>query len=409
MMRNDKLHGYINSRQMPNITADKIRPASASLIIIFAELLGTSLWFSINSVSSSLMSAWEINLAGIGFLTNAVQLGFIAGTLLFALSGIADRFKPSHIFAICALLGSAFNGLFAIYADNIYVGSIFRFLTGICLAGIYPIGMKLIITWDPENASQRIAQLVGMLTLGTALPHATRYLSLDWPWQAVILTSSACALLAMLMILILGDGPHLKINSQPRITFRGITHFFKISKYRSSAFGYFGHMWELYAFWALVPILISQTHGITDPIELSGWSFLVIAIGSIGCFIGGQLSPMIGNVKVASTALLLSALCCFLYPWIQGTHFYIQTFFWIVWGMSVVADSPQFSTLSAQACPPEKIGAALTIQNAVGFAITMISIQISTVLVATLNTYISWLLLPGPILGLILLNRIKAK
>lgn len=394
---------------MPTITTHKIRPESASLIIIFAELLGTSLWFSINSVSSNLMSAWEINLSSIGFLTNAVQLGFVAGTLLFALSGIADRFKPSHIFAICALLGSAFNGLFATYADNVFVGSIFRFLTGLCLAGIYPLGMKLIITWDPEKASQRIAQLVGMLTLGTALPHATRYLSLDWPWQSVILTSSGCALLAMLMILILGDGPHLKISPQSRITFTGVTHFFRVPKYRNSAFGYFGHMWELYAFWALVPILISQTHGVTNPIELSGWSFLVIAVGSIGCFIGGQLSPMIGNARVASIALLLSALCCLLYPLIQGVHFYIQLFFWIIWGMSVVADSPQFSTLSAQACAPEKIGAALTIQNAIGFAITMISIQISTILVAHLNTYISWLLLPGPILGLILLNRIQAK
>lgn len=394
---------------MPTITTHKIRPESASLIIIFAELLGTSLWFSINSVSSNLMSAWEINLGSIGFLTNAVQLGFVAGTLLFALSGIADRFKPSHIFAICALLGSAFNGLFATYADNVFVGSIFRFLTGLCLAGIYPLGMKLIITWDPEKASQRIAQLVGMLTLGTALPHATRYLSLDWPWQSVILTSSGCALLAMLMILILGDGPHLKISPQSRITFTGVTHFFRVPKYRNSAFGYFGHMWELYAFWALVPILISQTHGVTNPIELSGWSFLVIAVGSIGCFIGGQLSPMIGNARVASIALLLSALCCLLYPLIQGVHFYIQLFFWIIWGMSVVADSPQFSTLSAQACAPEKIGAALTIQNAIGFAITMISIQISTILVAHLNTYISWLLLPGPILGLILLNRIQAK
>lgn len=394
---------------MPTITTHKIRPESASLIIIFAELLGTSLWFSINSVSSNLMSAWEINLSSIGFLTNAVQLGFVAGTLLFALSGIADRFKPSHIFAICALLGSAFNGLFATYADNVFVGSIFRFLTGLCLAGIYPLGMKLIITWDPEKASQRIAQLVGMLTLGTALPHATRYLSLDWPWQSVILTSSGCALLAMLMILILGDGPHLKISPQSRITFTGVTHFFRVPKYRNSAFGYFGHMWELYAFWALVPILISQTHGVTNPIELSGWSFLVIAVGSIGCFIGGQLSPIIGNARVASIALLLSALCCLLYPLIQGVHFYIQLFFWIIWGMSVVADSPQFSTLSAQACAPEKIGAALTIQNAIGFAITMISIQISTILVAHLNTYISWLLLPGPILGLILLNRIQAK
>ena len=168
-------------------------------------------------------------------------------------------------------------------------------------------------------------------------------------------------------------------------------------------------MWELYAFWALVPILISQTHNITNPIELSGWSFLVIAIGSIGCLIGGQMSSIIGNVKVASYALLISALCCLVFPWMQKVPLYIQIVFWMVWGMSVIADSPHFSTLSAQACPAEKIGAALTIQNSVGFLITMISIQISTALVENLNAYISWLLLPGPILGYTLLNRTQSK
>ena len=381
----------------------------ASPIIIFGELLGTSLWFSINSVANDLMSAWDINLASIGYLTIAVQFGFVLGTLLFALGGIADKFRPSQLFSVCAALGALFNGLFVFYAENIYVGSAFRFTVGICLAGIYPIGMKLIITWDPQKASQRIAQLVGMLTLGTALPHATRYFGVDWTWQSVILASSASAILASLMILILGDGPHIKLDHQSRTSFKGITNFFKISKYKNSAFGYFGHMWELYAFWALVPILISQTHNITNPIELSGWSFLVIAIGSIGCLIGGQMSSIIGNVKVASYALLISALCCLVFPWMQKVPLYIQIVFWMVWGMSVIADSPHFSTLSAQACPAEKIGAALTIQNSVGFLITMISIQISTALVENLNAYISWLLLPGPILGYTLLNRTQSK
>ena len=383
-----------------------ISPGFASFLIVFAELLGTSLWFSINSVADNLMSTWDINLAGIGLLTNAVQLGFVAGTLIFAFGGIADRFRPSRIFSLCALLGALFNGLFALYAESILLGSVLRFLVGVCLAGIYPIGMKLIITWDPEKASQRLAQLVGMLILGTALPHATRYFGVDWPWQLVILFSSILALLAMIMIFWLGDGPHLKMTGQSNIKPISIRSIFTIPRYRSSAFGYFGHMWEVYAFWAMVPMLVAVTHQISNPTDLSGFAFVVIAMGAVGCFIGGQLSKTISSSRVASYALGLSGLCCLIYPWVKEAPLLLQLLFWAIWGMSAAADSPQLSAISAKACPPEIVGTALTIQNAIGFGITMISIQLCTVLIPYLNNYISWVLLPGPVIGLIVLNRI---
>lgn len=387
----------------------QISPGAASLLIVVAELLGTSLWFSINGVADNLMDAWQINLAGIGILTNAVQLGFVIGTLIFALGGIADRFRPSHLFAVCALLGAVCNTVFALFADNILLGTGLRLLVGICLAGIYPIGMKLIITWDPEKASQRLAQLVGMLILGTATPHAIRHLGVDWPWQSVILSSSLLSLIAMGIILWLGDGPHLRMNPKSSINLTSIKKIFSIPAFRCSAMGYFGHMWEVYAFWAITPILIGLTHSITNPVELSGWAFVVIAMGSVGCFVGGQLSKTISCSRVASYALALSGLCCLIFPWIREVPLGWQLLFWIVWGMSVAADSPQLSAMSAKACPPEMVGTALTIQNAIGFGITMISIQLSTVLVPYLNQYISWLLLPGPILGLILLNKIARK
>lgn len=386
-----------------------ITPGLASFLIVFAELLGTSLWFSINSVADSLMSTWGINLAGIGLLTNAVQLGFVLGTLAFAFSGLADRFRPSRIFSICALLGALFNGLFAIYAESILLGSVLRFLVGVCLAGIYPIGMKLIISWEPEKASQRLSQLVGMLILGTALPHATRYFGVDWPWQLVIMFSSILALLAMIIIFYLGDGPHLKMSVQSNLKPISIRSIFKIPRYRSSAFGYFGHMWEVYAFWAMVPMLVAVTHQITNPINLSGYAFVVIAMGAVGCFIGGQLSKTISSSRVASYALGLSGLCCFIYPWVKDAPLLLQLLFWAIWGMSAAADSPQLSAISAKACSPEVVGTALTIQNAIGFAITMISIQLCTVLIPYLNNYISWVLLPGPIIGLIVLNRVRQR
>jgi MFS family permease len=378
-------------------------------LIVIAELMGTSLWFSINGVADNLIDSWNINLAGIGILTNAVQLGFVAGTLVFALTGIADRFKPSHLFAVCALLGALFNAAFALLADSLWTGSCLRFLVGICLAGIYPIGMKLIMTWDPQKASSRIAQLVGMLTLGIAIPHATRYFGVDWPWQEVILLSSFLALVAMGMIFWLGDGPHLKLGSTSRVKLSGFRELFAIAEYRRSALGYFGHMWELYAFWALVPFLIASSYSVQNPMHLSGLAFAVIGVGAMGCFLGGQLSKSMGGLKVASSALALSGICCLLYPWISGLPLWAQILFWLIWGMSAIADSPQFSALSAQACPPEIVGTALTIQNAIGFAITMISIQISTVLLPLMGQYITWVLLPGPVLGLIFLNCIARR
>ena len=391
----------------PHLSGRSISPGTASFLIVFAEFLGTSLWFSMNSVADNLMATWEISLAGIGVLTNAVQLGFVAGTLLFAFSGIADRFRPSRIFALCALLGALCNAFFALYAEGMAAGVTLRFLVGVCLAGIYPVGMKLIITWDPEKASQRLAQLVGMLILGTALPHATRFFGVDWPWQSVIVFSSFLALVAMIIIYWLGDGPHLKMSAQSTIKPMSIRTIFGIPSYRRSALGYFGHMWEVYAFWALVPVLIASTHSINNPIELSGFAFLVIAMGTVGCLIGGQLSKTMTSSRVASYALGLSGLCCLLYPWIKDVPLVLQLMFWAIWGMSAAADSPQLSAISAKACPPEIVGTALTIQNAIGFGITMISIQLCTVLIPYLNHYISWVLLPGPVLGLILLNQLR--
>ena len=391
----------------PHLSGRSVSPGTASFLIVFAEFLGTSLWFSMNSVADNLMVTWEISLAGIGVLTNAVQLGFVAGTLLFAFSGVADRFRPSRIFALCALLGALCNALFALYAEGMAAGVTLRFLVGVCLAGIYPVGMKLIITWDPEKASQRLAQLVGMLILGTALPHATRFFGVDWPWQSVIVFSSFLALVAMIIIYWLGDGPHLKMSVQSTIKPMSISMIFGIPRYRSSALGYFGHMWEVYAFWALVPVLIASTHSINNPIELSGFAFLVIAMGTVGCLIGGQLSKTMTSSQVASYALGLSGLCCLLYPWIKDLPLILQLIFWAIWGMSAAADSPQLSAISAKACPPEMVGTALTIQNAIGFGITMVSIQLCTVLIPYFNHYISWVLLPGPILGLILLNQVK--
>ena len=375
---------------------------SPILVIVIAQLFGTSLWFSANSAAGSLMQTWGINEADIGLLTNAVQLGFISGTLTFALTGLADRFEASRIFTMCALLGALFNTLFAFAADGLGSGLPLRFAVGFCLAGVYPLGMKLVVSWVPERAGTALAQLVGMLTLGSALPHGVRIAGADWAWQSTLMVSSILACVAAFMIWHLGDGPHLRRRpgTQPLKLGRVLTAF-TIPQFRASAFGYFGHQWELYAFWTITPaLLIAAGLAERGTPEISGLSFLIIGIGSLGCIFGGWWSQSIGSARVAALALSASALCCAVFPLLDSTAPAWLMLVLLIWGATVVADSPHFSALSAKACPPEIVGSALTLQNALGFAITIVSIQIGTAVVDTWGVYTAWLLLPGPLLGL---------
>lgn len=373
------------------------------LWIVLAELFGTSLWFSANSASESLKIEWAISQAEIGFLTMGVQAGFILGTLFFSLSGLADKFLASKIFAICCVLGAFFNGAFALISAGISSAIIFRFLVGITLAGIYPLGMKLIVGWDPKNAGKSLGILVGMLTLGTALPHGVRSIGQALPWQAVILASSALSLVGALIVWGLGDGPHLKTTtSKSGWNLKGVFKAFQLPNFRASAFGYFGHMWELYSFWTLVPMLLTLSFsekGYGD-INLSALAFWIIGIGAISCSIGGVWSQKIGSSKVAFYSLLLSGVICAIYPLLDGLGAYVHLGVLLLWGLVVIADSPQFSAISANACPPHLVGTALTIQNSIGFGLTIISILIATSAIDDVGSKVAWILLPGPVLGL---------
>lgn len=377
-------------------------------IIVVSQFCCTSLWFAGNAIMSNLVDAYQLPQGALGHLTSAVQLGFIIGTLVFALLTIADRYSPSKVFLISAILGAIFN-VGAIINDNTFVSLlILRLLTGFFLAGIYPVGMKIAADYYKEGLGKSLGFLVGALVLGTAFPHLLKDFAGNLPWRYILIFTSFIAVLGGFLILILvPNGPFRKVSQKPDIT--AIFKVFRNTKFRSAAFGYFGHMWELYAFWAFVPIILA-TYLKLNPassLNIPLLSFLIIGLGGFACVGGGYLAQVYGTKRTAATALLLSGLCCLISPLVLlfGSQF-ILILFLVFWGLVVIADSPLFSTLVAQNTNPETKGTALTIVNSIGFALTIISIQLLSYLYSVINpNYVFLILAIGPALGLIALSR----
>ena len=377
-------------------------------VIVFSQFCCTSLWFAGNGVMADLVKNFDLSDNALGHLTSAVQFGFIIGTLVFALLTISDRFSPSKVFFVCALIGACFN--LGIVVEENHFSSLmsFRLLTGFFLAGIYPVGMKIAADYYQKGLGKSLGYLVGALVLGTAFPHLIKGLADNLPWKLVLVITSALAVLGgLLMFVFVPDGPFRKPSQ--KVDFRAFFMVFENSKFRSAAFGYFGHMWELYAFWAFVPVML-LTYNSFNPeasLNIPMLSFLIIGIGGLACVIGGYASLSFGTKKIATFALFFSCACCLLSPiFFTVESEYVFICFLLFWGMVVIADSPLFSTMVAQNAIPESKGTALTIVNCIGFSITIFSIQLLNVLSNSMDPrYIYMFLAFGPILGLVALYQ----
>ncbi|WP_370443837.1 MFS transporter [Aquimarina sp. AU474] len=371
-----------------------------------SQFFCTSLWFAGNAVIDDLATQFNVEFNILGYLLSFVQFGFIAGTLTFALLTLADRFSPSRIFMICAFLGAICNLLILIPNITVFNLLTARFGTGFFLAGIYPIGMKIASDYYKGGLGRALGYLVGALVLGTAFPHLINELSWSSDYRAVIISTSVLAAIGGLsMWLFVPDGPFRRPVSKLQLGI--VTQLFSIPSFRKAAFGYFGHMWELYAFWGFIPIILktyAKLHGIQ--IQIAFWSFIVIGIGVISCILGGLISLRLGSRKVAYNSLLVSGIFCITSPLL----FQLQPQFFIValciWGMLVISDSPQFSTMVAASSPPELRGTALTITNSIGFAVTIISIQLLSFLLEKIDHTLLYLFLViGPAFGLYALRK----
>lgn len=351
----------------------------ALALVSTAVLLASSTWFSGTAAAPDLIHSWRLTSTESAWLTISVQLGFIAGTFLYAFFNLADIFNPRRVFFVSALLGAAFSAAFAFLSQGLSAALLFRALTGVSLAGIYPVGMKLVASWFRSQLGWRLGVLVGALTLGTAFPYLIQALGSRFDWRTLAGTASALTLGGgCLVLMALSDGPFLKARApfDTRMLWRVFAHL----PFRRTAYGYFGHMWELYAFWSMVIFYLGSRFQSDDPSASRGLSllaFLIIGSGSLGCILGGWISRQIGKKKVAKFSLMVSGTLCFTSGILYELNPGLLVVLLLIWGFFVVSDSPQFSALAARYCPPEYTGTALTVQNGLGFAVTVISIQLT--------------------------------
>jgi MFS family permease len=369
-----------------------------------------TLWFSAAAVTPALAIEWHLDEAGKAWLVMAVQLGFVCGTLISALFNLADIFNARRLFALCAGFGAGCNAAIALWPQSIASALVLRFLTGVCLAGVYPPGMKIMATWFKQGRGMAIGALVGALTIGVGMPHMLKLLG-GPDWRQVMLMASALAVVGGLICLVyVKDGPY--VSKSARFDWRYAFKALGNKSVRLANFGYLGHQWELYAVWTWGPFFLYESFkasGVADAVFWAGLGgFGFISIGSVGCVVGGVLADRYGRTTITIVSMTVSGACCLLVGLFFGGTPALLMGVCMVWGIAIIADSAQFSASITELADPAYLGTVLTLQTCLGFLLTLGSIRLMPILASWLGwQWVFSSLAIGPLLGIWAMYRLR--
>jgi len=384
----------------------------ALALVAAAVLLAMSLWFGVSAVSGELAVRWALSDSAAAWLTTSVQLGFVAGTAAAALLNVADLVPSRFLFAASALAAAAVNATIAIAPS--YGGALAaRFLTGLCLAGVYPPAMKMAATWFRSRRGLAIGIVVGALTAGKALPYLVRAIPGAGAERVVLALSAGATLGALLVGASYRDGPYAFPSRAFSWGLLGTVA--RERPWRLATGGYLGHMFELYACWTWLPAFLAasemaraaQGHGSASSVALSGLSFAGIAIGGVGCVLGGLWADRVGRERVVTVSLLASGSCAIIVALLFGSSLALLAPVVLLWGIFVIADSAQFSALVTESVPAHAVGTALTLQTSLGFLLTAVTVQLVPVVAAAAGWRVAMAgLAIGPVLGIAAVRRL---
>jgi MFS family permease len=380
-------------------------------LLATGEFLGMTLWFSATAATPALVAEFHLSTGQAAWLTMAVQGGFVLGTLVSALLNLPDLLATRRLFAVGCVLGAiATAGVTFVHAPIEAIA--LRAATGAALAWVYPTGMKIAAGWFDRRRGTALGVVVASLTVGQAFPHLLASIAGGASWRAQMLVTASLAVAGGVLVLsAVGDGPYATPADRfdPRAAARLFTHRMT----RLAAFGYLGHMWELYAMWAWIGAFAAASLAAAGQGSATRASsvaaFIGIATGSIGCLAAGFTADRLGRARVAGWALRASGTCAAVAGFAFGAPPAVLFALVAVWGLTVVADSAQFSAMVAD-YSGRYVGTALTVQTCAGYLLTMVSIRLLPALASVAGwQWVFLALVPGPIFGSVAMRKLRAE